>query len=127
MATCNCGCGEKIGLGRRGMNKNIRRTDDLLARLEKAQEDALHFQPFPDSDPAGMREMVGDLVEKGRAIACSGSMRRTATIPVRFLRRLTSNGIGINGHGASSRLPPSSPLHRKSSAGSLSILSAAGD
>ena len=67
MATCNCGCGEKIGLGRRGMNKNIRRTDDLLARLEKAQEDALHFQPFPDSDPAGMREMVGDLVEKGES------------------------------------------------------------
>lgn len=44
------------------MNKNIRRTDDLLVKLKQAQQDAPEFKPFPDSNPAGMREMVDDLV-----------------------------------------------------------------
>jgi hypothetical protein len=47
------------------MNKNIKRTEDLLARLEQAQVDALNFTPYPDSDPQGMRGMVDDLVAKG--------------------------------------------------------------
>ncbi|MHB8659667.1 MAG: hypothetical protein ACYC91_17310 [Solirubrobacteraceae bacterium] len=65
MADCNCGCGLKVRLGRRGMNKNIRRTDDLLATLKQAQQDALGFKPSPDSNPEGIKEMVDDLLLKG--------------------------------------------------------------
>jgi len=65
VADCYCGCGLKVRFGRRGMNKNIRRTDDLLAKLKQAQQDALGFKPFPDSNPEGMKEMVDDPVRKG--------------------------------------------------------------
>lgn len=38
MALCNCGCGRKVGFGRRGMNKNIRRTDDLIQKLRDERD-----------------------------------------------------------------------------------------
>jgi hypothetical protein len=65
MADCNCGCGTKVGFGRRGMNKNIKRTDDLLGKLEQAHEDARRWRPYPDSDQEGMERMVDGLVEEG--------------------------------------------------------------
>jgi hypothetical protein len=37
-AAGNCGCGEKVSFGRRGMNKNIRRTEDLVAKLRDDRE-----------------------------------------------------------------------------------------
>jgi hypothetical protein len=66
MAICNCGCGQKVGFGRRGMNKNIQRTAELLTKLEQAQHDALRFKPYPDSDPEGMREYIDGLVDQGQ-------------------------------------------------------------
>ena len=50
MAVCNCGCERRIGLGsRRGMNKNIRRADDL-AKLEFGRD---HFAAVVEgADPA---------------------------------------------------------------------------
>ena len=66
MAICKCGCGQKVAFGRRGMNKNIQRTTDLLAKLERAREDALSYKPYPDSSPEGMRKHVDDLVDEGQ-------------------------------------------------------------
>jgi hypothetical protein len=84
MAECFCGCGRKVGITSRGMNKQGRRTVGLLAKLREAREKldrdegaanpvflfdfAVHEgadERDPDSISRKMGEQLDELIEEG--------------------------------------------------------------
>lgn len=75
MAECNCGCGRKIGFGGRGMNKNIRRTDDLVTELRDGRDgfagvvagaDA-ETVATADAEPRELLDQLDDLIHEGES------------------------------------------------------------
>jgi hypothetical protein len=88
MAECFCGCGRKVGITSRGMNKQGRRTVGLLAKLREARDmierdlplatgrfrsaNADDFQGLEMTDPEvrdameeGVTELVENLIAQG--------------------------------------------------------------
>lgn len=65
VAECFCGCGLKVRFGRRGMNKNARRTDDLAAKLRSTRSEVQHQKAAADSDPQPLLAWLGELIVEG--------------------------------------------------------------
>lgn len=66
MAKCFCGCGRKVGFTSRGMNKQGRRTVELLGKLRETRAVMEERGPLTeDGDISGMLEMFDGYIARG--------------------------------------------------------------
>jgi hypothetical protein len=66
MADCFCGCGRKVGLTTRGMNKQGRRTVELLDKLRAAREKLEREGPAVEGGDSGpLIARLGEMIEEG--------------------------------------------------------------
>ncbi|MGA9634299.1 MAG: hypothetical protein WBQ41_03550 [Solirubrobacterales bacterium] len=73
MAKCFCGCQRDIRFGQRGVNKQGKRTVELLGKLETLQEGFSHkdglAQAVSDEKLSEVLEQVDDAIREGREYA----------------------------------------------------------